>query len=282
MTIRKNLYYSLFLRKNLSALDEKNARRAELDEYYYGARYYNPKESVWLSTDPLSGYNPVMETEHYIDGQHNGGVYSSFNHNTYMYCLQNPIQYIDPNGKQESVTSGNSGFWDKANRIGVQLLEAGGQVVSRSPIGWLLKSQPLNGGEAKWVEEKTKRDLERQGVRLLTEGDSQSGTDKVEAKKNQPQKNSTRGSNNRKPADDAEGDHTVIDERGATTYKRNDNNPNKNSKGVGFSEKKKVDYKGGSHYNKKTDEHVPTLHVHEGGDVRPAVPGKDMPKKLNS
>ncbi|WP_303850135.1 RHS repeat-associated core domain-containing protein, partial [Apibacter mensalis] len=45
----------------------------ELDEetglYYYGARYYNPRESVWLSADPLSGYNPNNETEHYIDGQ---------------------------------------------------------------------------------------------------------------------------------------------------------------------------------------------------------------------
>jgi RHS repeat-associated protein len=76
----------------------------ELDEetglYYYGARYYNPRESVWLSTDPLSGYNPVLETEHYIDGQHNGGVYNSFNHNTYGYYYQSPVLLVDPNGKQ--------------------------------------------------------------------------------------------------------------------------------------------------------------------------------------
>ncbi len=55
---------------------------------------------MWLSTDPLSGYNPIFETEHYIDGQHNGGVYNSFNHNTYGYCYQNPIVLVDPNGKQ--------------------------------------------------------------------------------------------------------------------------------------------------------------------------------------
>lgn len=67
---------------------------------YYGARYYNPRESVWLSTDRLSGYNPIMEVEHYIDGQHNGGVYNSFNLNTYGYCYQSPIILIDPNGKQ--------------------------------------------------------------------------------------------------------------------------------------------------------------------------------------
>nr|WP_260210107.1 RHS repeat-associated core domain-containing protein [Apibacter adventoris] len=74
----------------------------ELDEetglYYYGARYYNPRESVWLSTDPLSGYNPVFEQEHYIDGQHNGGGYNSGNLNAYTY--QNLVIYVDPNGKQ--------------------------------------------------------------------------------------------------------------------------------------------------------------------------------------
>ncbi len=76
----------------------------ELDEetglYYYGARYYNPRETVWLSVDPLAGYNPVMETEHYIDGQHNGGVYNSGNLNPYGYCYQSPVRFIDPNGKQ--------------------------------------------------------------------------------------------------------------------------------------------------------------------------------------
>jgi RHS repeat-associated protein len=54
----------------------------ELDEetgfYYYGARYYNPKFSIWLSIDPLaekfSGWNP------------------------YNFCLNNPIYFIDPDG----------------------------------------------------------------------------------------------------------------------------------------------------------------------------------------
>ena len=41
-----------------------------------------------------------METEHYIDGQHNGGVYNSFNNNPYIYCYQSPVMLIDPNGKQ--------------------------------------------------------------------------------------------------------------------------------------------------------------------------------------
>ena len=76
----------------------------ELDEesglYYYGARYYDPRISIWASTDPLSGYNPIFEVEHYIDGEHNLGVLNSFNHATYSYCYQNPINLFDPNGKQ--------------------------------------------------------------------------------------------------------------------------------------------------------------------------------------
>ena len=68
--------------------------------YYYGARYLDMKTSLWLNTDPLSGYNPIQETEHYIDGQHNGGIYNPMNMATYSYTYQNPIKYIDPNGKQ--------------------------------------------------------------------------------------------------------------------------------------------------------------------------------------
>ncbi|MGM5631634.1 RHS repeat-associated core domain-containing protein, partial [Apibacter raozihei] len=52
----------------------------ELDEetglYYYGARYYNPRESVFLSVDPLTEMTGTP----------------------YQYCYQNPVKYIDPTG----------------------------------------------------------------------------------------------------------------------------------------------------------------------------------------
>ncbi len=55
----------------------------ELDEetgfYYYGARYYNPKFSIWLSTDPLAEKFP--------------------NASPYNYCLGNPIKLVDPDGR---------------------------------------------------------------------------------------------------------------------------------------------------------------------------------------
>ncbi len=76
----------------------------ELDEetgwYYYGARYYDPRISIWLSVDPLANVDYLMNDEAYINGEHNGGVVNSFNHNSYAYTYQNPIRYIDPNGKQ--------------------------------------------------------------------------------------------------------------------------------------------------------------------------------------
>ena len=76
----------------------------EFDEetglYYYGARYYDPKLSLWISVDPLATYDPIMNSEHYLDGEHNLGIFNSYNLNPYAYCYQMPIKLYDSNGKQ--------------------------------------------------------------------------------------------------------------------------------------------------------------------------------------
>jgi len=55
----------------------------ELDEetglYYYGARYYDPRTSVWISVDPLAEKYP--------------------NVSSYVFCLNNPVRLIDPDGR---------------------------------------------------------------------------------------------------------------------------------------------------------------------------------------
>ncbi|MFP5471667.1 MAG: RHS repeat-associated core domain-containing protein [Bacteroidia bacterium] len=48
--------------------------------YYYGARYYNPQTSVWLSVDPLADKYPNMSP--------------------YIYTANNPVNYIDPDGRK--------------------------------------------------------------------------------------------------------------------------------------------------------------------------------------
>ena len=53
------------------------------------------------------------------------------------------------------------------------------------------------------------------------------------------------------------GDYTVVNDRGSTTYKVNQNNPNKNSKSDGFETKKRVDYRGAAHVDKKIGQKAP-------------------------
>ena len=55
----------------------------ELDEetglYYYGARYMDPHTALWLSVDPLADKYP--------------------NWNPYAYAMNNPVNLIDPDGR---------------------------------------------------------------------------------------------------------------------------------------------------------------------------------------
>ena len=50
---------------------------------------------LWIETK-----NNKKNNENYIDGEHNNGVYNSYNLYPYGYCYQNPIRLKDPNGKQ--------------------------------------------------------------------------------------------------------------------------------------------------------------------------------------
>ncbi len=53
---------------------------AETGLYYYGARYYDPKGSIWLSTDPLAEKFPAWSP--------------------YAYAFNNPIVLTDPDGRE--------------------------------------------------------------------------------------------------------------------------------------------------------------------------------------
>ncbi|WP_426477465.1 polymorphic toxin type 8 domain-containing protein [Chryseobacterium sp. CBSDS_008] len=58
-----------------------NAKELDFETglYYYGKRYYNPRFSIWYGVDPLYAEYPSWSP--------------------YVYTLQNPIKYIDPDGR---------------------------------------------------------------------------------------------------------------------------------------------------------------------------------------
>jgi RHS repeat-associated protein len=81
----------------------------ELDEetqlYYHGARYYDPRTSVWQSADPV--------VSHYFAGRPNRGVYAPANLAVYSYSWNNPVLFYDPDGREPAMagTAGRVVTW---------------------------------------------------------------------------------------------------------------------------------------------------------------------------
>lgn len=68
----------------IEIIGEEIDRRYLVDEetglYYYGARYYDPHLSLWMSTDPMQEKYPWITS--------------------YCQTFNNPIRFIDPNGEE--------------------------------------------------------------------------------------------------------------------------------------------------------------------------------------
>ncbi len=83
----------------------------ELDEetglYYFGARYYDPRTSVWQSPDPILAS--------YMGGSPNGGVFNPMNLGVYTYSQNRPVILLDPDGRSSCASGGGMAVIDTAS-----------------------------------------------------------------------------------------------------------------------------------------------------------------------
>ena len=95
---------------------------AKTDRYYYEVRYLDPKTSRWLGVDPAmhqGDYIPsapiddeARERNGNLPGQ--GGIYNYINMHVYHYAGNNPVKYVDPDGRlQRDKKNGELIFWPR-------------------------------------------------------------------------------------------------------------------------------------------------------------------------
>jgi len=115
---------------------------AETGLYYYGARYLDPKTSVWLSADPALGEYvpgaPVDEEARKRNGNlpGMGGVFNTVNLHLYHYAGNNPIKYTDPSGlayDEPDVAPGQAIQDKKENEVILQEIDNATTLANKDP-----------------------------------------------------------------------------------------------------------------------------------------------------
>ncbi|WP_141743558.1 RHS repeat-associated core domain-containing protein, partial [Weeksella sp. HMSC059D05] len=224
-----------------------------LNWYKYRYRNYDPTFARFFSVDPI--------TEDY------------YNISTYQFAHNNPAWKIEIEGLEGQETSGE----DKQTTLGKvwSAVESGMEWVNENinPLTPIVELATGKSYSSDFTEDKSRLESGAEVVMgVVPAGKAVGTTGKVLTKGANKTKvsKSGRSANKRKPNQEAQGDHSTFNERGNTTYKKNEKNPS------GFDEVKRTDIKGKSHTNKDGTK-VDTPHVHEKGtkDVRPAVKGKD-------
>ncbi|MDH6310480.1 RHS repeat-associated protein [Dysgonomonas sp. PFB1-18] len=275
-------------------------RKHGLNMYDYSARHYDPALGRFSTVDPLAekyyswspynyvGNNPIRRVDpdgkDWIDklmGVTIGVVTNNLPGSTGLRNVYTPTDASEYNRTLRAVDNVAvivgaativAGTFNMSAGSGTA--GAGGIIAASgvgSPVGGLVAGAGgvvVAGGAAEVIG----------GAVLLGNAylNKQAGYDYGRVSEASSSKSGGKGSNHLKPSEEATGPHSTFrrDKDGnisnTTTYKENSRNP------TGFDEVKRVDRTGIPHRNKSGD-NVPTPHVHEKGDVRPANPN-EIPK----
>ena len=99
-TVKQHLHYlpwgEEFVNQRSSNFDgvrytfSAKEKDSETGYSYFGARYYSSDLSIWLSVDPMSAKYPSLSP--------------------YVYCANNPVKLVDPNGEEAWEPDGKGGW----------------------------------------------------------------------------------------------------------------------------------------------------------------------------
>ena len=126
---------------------------AETGNYYYGARYYDPETSIWLSVDPLAMHPKQMDKS------------------PYAFSWNNPVRYVDPDGRcpecEDNVENPEVGetyessggrtyqyqntYDEDGNKTGAAWTGLGGKLAEVEVGPGAENSGPQGGGTPGWV-----------------------------------------------------------------------------------------------------------------------------------